>query len=119
MAGGCIVWGSTEGTPPMATKLTAAKLDRLAAAAAAAIEAAKAAKAAEEAARAALLAALQGGGIESAETLAGKVSVCKGRRTVAVTCPALKARLKALTEAGLLSGAAEERIGAPYVTIRG
>ncbi len=94
-------------------------VDRAALAAATAADALAAAQAADKAARAALLEAMQEHGLERAQTIAGLASVCGGRRTLSVVCPNLKAKIKALTEDGVLTGATVEKTGQPYVMLRG
>ena len=48
----------------------------------------------------------------------GTVTVCKGRRTVSVTDPALKAEIKLLQERGVRTGRCTVKTGDPYVTIK-
>jgi hypothetical protein len=48
----------------------------------------------------------------------GTVILCKGRRTVVVTDPALKAEIKLIEERGVRTGRCEERIGRQYCMIR-
>ena len=48
----------------------------------------------------------------------GTVTVCKGRRTVSVTDPALKAEISLIKERGVRTGRCTEKIGDPYVTIK-
>lgn len=48
----------------------------------------------------------------------GTVTVCKGKRTVVVTDPALKAEIKLMQERGVRTGRASERIGNRYCLIR-
>lgn len=69
-------------------------------------------------AAAALLAALQDAALDCAQTPSGKVTISSGRRTVVVTCPALKAEIKATEERAVRTGRAEERIGAPFPVLR-
>jgi hypothetical protein len=57
-------------------------------------------------------------GFDRVKTDAGSVTVCNGKRTVAVTDPALKAEIKLLQERGVRTGRAEERIGQRYCMIR-
>ena len=52
------------------------------------------------------------------ESEAGKVTVCKGRRTVSVTDRALKAEITAMKERGVRTGRCTEKQGDPYVTIK-
>jgi len=49
----------------------------------------------------------------------GTAILCKGRRTVVVTCPALNAEIKLMKERGVRTGRCEERIGTEYCMIRG
>lgn len=59
---------------------------------------------------------------ESGETRlrtdAGTITVCKGKRTVVVTDPVLKAELRLLQERGVKEGRAKERIGNRYCMVR-
>jgi len=48
----------------------------------------------------------------------GTAILCKGRRTVVVTDPALKAEIKLIQERGVRTGRCEERIGKEYCMIR-
>lgn len=48
----------------------------------------------------------------------GTVTVCKGRRTVSVTDPALKAEISLIKERGVRTGRCTEKTGDPYVTIK-
>ena len=48
----------------------------------------------------------------------GTAILCKGRRTVVVTDPALKAEIKLIQERGVRTGRCEERIGKEYCLIR-
>jgi len=48
----------------------------------------------------------------------GTAILCKGRRTVVVTDPALKAEIKLIQERGVRTGRCEERIGSEYCMIR-
>ena len=89
-----------------------------AAAYAVARDAEEAAKTAKTDAAAALLAALQDAALDCAQTPSGKVTISSGRRTVVVTCPALKAEIKATEERAVRTGRAEERIGAPFPVLR-
>ena len=65
-----------------------------------------------------LLALMDSNGLERIKTDNGSVTVCKGKRTVAVTDPALKAEIKLIQERGVRTGRAEERIGQRYCLIR-
>ena len=49
----------------------------------------------------------------------GTAILCRGRRTVVVTCPALAADIKLMKERGVRTGRCEERIGKEYCMIRG
>lgn len=49
---------------------------------------------------------------------AGTITVCRGKRTVVVTDPVLKAELRLLQERGVKEGRAKERIGNRYCMIR-
>ena len=48
----------------------------------------------------------------------GKVTVCKGRRTVSVVDKKLSAKITAMKEKGVYTGRCTEKIGADYVTIK-
>lgn len=48
----------------------------------------------------------------------GTITVCKGKRTVVVNDPALKAEIKLMQERGVRTGRASERIGNRYCLIR-
>jgi deoxyribose-phosphate aldolase len=65
-----------------------------------------------------LLTLMDSNGFERIKTHTGAVTVCKGKRTVAVTDPALKAEIKLIQERGVRTGRAEERIGQRYCLIR-
>lgn len=56
--------------------------------------------------------------LEKIKTDKGSVTVCAGKRTVAVVDPALKAEIKLLQERGVRTGRCEERIGQRYCMIR-
>jgi hypothetical protein len=56
--------------------------------------------------------------LEKIKTDKGSVTVCKGKRTVAVVDPALKAEIKLLQERGVRTGRCEERVGQRYCMIR-
>ena len=106
---------------PPATTIAAsaeAKAALLITAAREADAAAKAAAAALASARAELLAFMEDGGHTRLETEAGTATVCKGRRTVKVSCKALQAEIKLMQERAVRTGRAVETIGNPYVTIR-
>lgn len=77
----------------------------------------EAAEVAKKAAASDLLAALQAADLQSAETPSGVASIVAGRRTVKVTCPALKAELKATEERAVRTGRAVEAIGSPSVRL--
>ena len=94
------------------------KLDRL-------VIAAKAAKADADAAdkrlsdlRAEILSMMQESNLATFDCPDGKVTVCKGRRTVTVTDRGLKAEITAMKERGIKSKRCVEKIGDPYVTIK-
>lgn len=104
----------------MPTATTITTTDALALAIAAAREADAAYKAASEAraaARADLLALLQAEGLSKVETEAGTAQVIAGRRTVEITCKALKAEIKLMQERAVRTGRAVEKIGSPYVKV--
>ena len=65
-----------------------------------------------------LLEILQRAGETRVKTDVGTVSVCAGRRTVQVTCPALAAEIKAIKERAVRTGRAVANVGDPYVMIR-
>ena len=65
-----------------------------------------------------LLTLMDRAGLDRARTDVGTVTVCAGKRTVAVTDPALKAEIKLIQERGVRTGRCEERIGARYLMIR-
>ena len=65
-----------------------------------------------------LLELMDHNGFERIKTDNGSVTVCNGKRTVAVTDPALKAEIKLLQERGVRTGRCEERIGQRYCMIR-
>lgn len=65
-----------------------------------------------------LLEMLQRAGETRVKTDVGTVSVCAGRRTVQVTCPALAAELRATKERAVRTGRAVANVGDPYVMIR-
>jgi hypothetical protein len=46
------------------------------------------------------------------------VTVCKGKRTVSVTDPALKAEISLIKERGVRTGRCTEKTGDPYVIIK-
>jgi len=56
--------------------------------------------------------------LERIKTDKGSVTVCAGKRTIAVVDPALKAEIKLLQERGVRTGRCEERIGQRYCMIR-
>jgi hypothetical protein len=65
-----------------------------------------------------LLTLVQETGETRIRTEVGTVSVCAGRRTVQVTCPALVAEIKATKERAVRTGRAVANVGDPYVMIR-
>ena len=65
-----------------------------------------------------LLTLMDSNGLDKIKTDKGSVTVCKGKRTVSVTDPALKAEIKLLQERGVRTGRCEERIGQRYCMIR-
>jgi penicillin V acylase-like amidase (Ntn superfamily) len=65
-----------------------------------------------------LLTLMDHNGFDKIKTDKGSVTVCKGKRTVSVTDPALKAEIKLLQERGVRTGRCEERIGQRYCLIR-
>ena len=65
-----------------------------------------------------LLELMDHNGFERIKTDNGSVTVCNGKRTVAVTDPALKAEIKLLQERGVRTGRCDERIGQRYCMIR-
>ena len=65
-----------------------------------------------------LLKLMDSHGFERIKTDNGSVTVCAGKRTVAVTDPTLKAEIKLLQERGVRTGRCEERIGQRYCMIR-
>lgn len=68
--------------------------------------------------RAEILTMMQESGLATFDCPDGKVTVCKGRRTVSVTDKALAAEITAIKERGVHTGRCAEKIGAPYVTIK-
>lgn len=89
--------------------------DSLAANYAEALAAFKAAEAAKDAASLAIVAAMQDAGERTIITTAGKFTLISGRRTIKITCPALKAEIKLMEERAIRTGRAEENHGRPYV----
>ena len=83
-----------------------------------AVQAFKLAEQAKAEASRVLLDAMQASEQERAETPSGKVSVCQGRRTVKVTCNALRAEIKLMQERAVRTGRAVESVGSPYVMLR-
>lgn len=105
----------------MVRKIYPAAPDSVAAAAAAyavARDAEESAKVEKATAAAALLAALQDAALDCADTPSGKVTISNGRRTIVVTCPALKAEIRAMEERAVRTGRAEQRIGTPFPVLR-
>ena len=95
-----------------------AKLTRLITEAKAAKVKADAAAAHLAAVRARLLDEMTEAGLTRFDAPEGKVSVSKGRRTIAVTDKALKAEIKLIQERGVRTGRCEVKEGSPFVTIR-
>lgn len=90
-----------------------------------AVVAAKQAKADADAAakhladiRAEILSLMQQSDLAVFECPDGTVTVCKGRRTVSVTDPALKAEITLIKERGVRTGRCTVKTGDPYVTIK-
>lgn len=90
-----------------------------------AIVAAKQAKADADAAakhladlRAEILSMMIDSNLATFESEAGKVTVCKGKRTVSVTDKALAAEIALIKERGVRTGRCTEKQGADYVTIK-
>jgi effector-binding domain-containing protein len=90
-----------------------------------AVVAAKQAKADADAAakhladlRAEILSMMQQSNLAIFQCPNGTVTVCKGRRTVSVTDPALKAEISLIKERGVRTGRCTEKTGDPYVTIK-
>jgi len=88
-----------------------------AAAYSAAREAAEAAEQTRKDAAAVLLAAMGAADLNSANTPVGVVGVRSGRRTVRITCPALKKELELMQERAVRTGRAVEQFGAPFVVL--
>lgn len=65
-----------------------------------------------------LLEMLQRAGETRIKTDVGTVSVCAGRRTIQVTCPALVSEIKFIKERAVRTGRAVANVGDPYVMIR-
>jgi hypothetical protein len=65
-----------------------------------------------------LLELMDSNGFDRIKTDKGSVTVCKGKRTVVVIDPALKAEIKLIQERGVRTGRCEERIGQRYCMIR-
>lgn len=100
------------------TETTDAKVRRLITEAKAAKVKADAAAAHLAAVRSRLLDEMTEAGLERFDAPEGKVSVSKGRRTIAVTDKALKAEIKLIQERGVRTGRCEVKEGSPFVTIR-
>ena len=100
------------------TESTDAKVRRLITEAKAAKVKADAAAAHLAAVRARLLDEMTEAGLTRFDAPEGKVSVSKGRRTIAVTDKALKAEIKLIQERGVRTGRCEVKEGSPFVTIR-
>ena len=95
-----------------------AKLTRLITEAKAAKVKADAAAAHLAAVRSRLLDEMTEAGLTRFDSPEGKVSVSKGRRTIAVTDKALKAEIKLIQERGVRTGRCEDKEGSPFMTIR-
>ena len=100
------------------TESTDARLSRLIVEAKAAKVKADAAAAHLAAVRSRLLDEMTEAGLTRFDSPEGKVSVSKGRRTIAVTDKALKAEIKLIQERGVRTGRCEVKEGSPFVTIR-
>jgi len=68
--------------------------------------------------RAQILSLMQENGLATFETDAGKVTVCKGRRTISVTDEALAAEINLIKKRGVRTGRCTEKQGADYVMIK-
>ena len=68
--------------------------------------------------RAEILLTMVESGLATFDSEAGKVTVCKGRRTVSVTDKALAAEIALIKERGVRTGRCTEKTGDPYVTIK-
>lgn len=65
-----------------------------------------------------ILSMMQESGLATFDCPDGKVTVCKGRRTVSVTDKALAAEINAIKERGVRTKRCTVKIGDPYVTIK-
>jgi hypothetical protein len=68
--------------------------------------------------RSEILALMVDSDLATFESESGKVTVCKGKRTVSVTDPALKAEISLIKERGVRTGRCTEKTGDPYVIIK-
>ena len=68
--------------------------------------------------RAEILSTMVESGLASFDCPDGKVTVCKGRRTVSVTDKALAAEIALIKERGVRTGRCTEKQGADYVIIK-
>jgi len=68
--------------------------------------------------RAEILSTMVESGLATFESEAGKVTVCKGKRTVSVTDKALAAEIALIKERGVRTGRCTERQGADYVIVK-
>lgn len=84
----------------------------------AAVQAVSDAETVKREAAAALLQAMTEAALTVARTVSGTVSVCDGRETVVIVCPALKAEIAAIQQRSVRTGRGELRKGSPYVTLR-
>jgi hypothetical protein len=64
-----------------------------------------------------LLTLMDSHGFDKVKTDSGSVTVCKGKRTVSVIDPALKAEIKLIQERGVRTGRCEEKVGNRYCMI--
>jgi hypothetical protein len=68
--------------------------------------------------RAEILSTMVESGLATFESEAGKVTVCKGKRTVSVTDKALAAEIALIKERGVRTGRCTEKKGADYVIVK-
>lgn len=68
--------------------------------------------------RAEILSLMEGSDLKTFESDFGKVTVCKGRRTVSVTDKALAAEISLIKERGVRTGRCAEKQGDPYIVIK-
>jgi len=68
--------------------------------------------------RAEILSLMVESNLATFESEAGKVTVCKGKRTVSVTDKALAAEISLIKERGVRTGRCTEKQGADYVIIK-